>query len=224
MKVSLLCPPPPETWSREHGEAELAGLAEIARQLGYASLRLSAPLAAPTTRAIRRCAEAGAPLHLPPLAPTRERRLVALYAALSRRAPGQGVAHLRDLLVADSDERALELWAATGRSCGRPWYEEPGPAGANLFEDSLALVGSVDTVRRQLDALCARSPVRELVAWIYPGRIPARWLVRSLELFALEVLPALARHPTGRRARRRRCSPRTSAAPRRRAPSAHRPR
>ena len=57
---------------------------------------------------------------------------------------------------------------------------------------ALALVGSVDTVTRQLERLRARLPVRWLFAWTYNGLIPNAQLMRSIELFATRVLPRAA--------------------------------
>jgi hypothetical protein len=53
----------------------------------------------------------------------------------------------------------------------------------------LALVGTVDSVSRQLEVLVKRLPVRWLFAWTYNGLIPHPKLMRSIERFAAEVLP-----------------------------------
>ncbi len=57
----------------------------------------------------------------------------------------------------------------------------------DLLGESLALVGTVDTVTRQLE----RSPARWLFAWTYNGLIPHAKLMRSIELFATKVLPRI---------------------------------
>ena len=62
-------------------------------------------------------------------------------------------------------------------------------ARADLFGDCLALVGTADTVTRQLERLLARLPARWLFAWTYNGLIPHAKLMRSIERFATEVLP-----------------------------------
>lgn len=188
MKISLLRPAPP---GPSPGEAGLEDLDALARALGYAGVLGAPPETVSSEPEVRRRAAAGRPVLLPPLAPDRERRLVALYAAVSGRPTGERVAHLRDLLVADSDEEALALWSDTGLCGGRPWFEDTTDADLNLFEDSLVLVGSVATVRRQLAALRARTAAREIVAWVYPGRVDRRALARSLALFASRVLPGL---------------------------------
>jgi hypothetical protein len=60
------------------------------------------------------------------------------------------------------------------------------------MKESLVLVGSIDTVTRQLESLCTRLPVRRLFAWTYNGLIPHEKLMRSIELFATKVLPRIA--------------------------------
>jgi hypothetical protein len=60
-----------------------------------------------------------------------------------------------------------------------------------MLEQGLLLVGSPDTVARQLEAMRRVSPVSWLFAWQYNGLIPHAALMRSLELFASEVLPRL---------------------------------
>jgi alkanesulfonate monooxygenase SsuD/methylene tetrahydromethanopterin reductase-like flavin-dependent oxidoreductase (luciferase family) len=106
------------------------------------------------------------------------------------------------VVVADSDDEARALWADSGLFCGRAWFEPFGfnkgladPATgepADLFADGLVLVGSEDTVSRQLEALLARLPARWLFAWTYNGLIPHAKLVRSIERFATKVLPRFA--------------------------------
>jgi alkanesulfonate monooxygenase SsuD/methylene tetrahydromethanopterin reductase-like flavin-dependent oxidoreductase (luciferase family) len=93
----------------------------------------------------------------------------------------------------------MALWNDSGAYCGAAWFAPPGfsrglahpDTGAlpDLFAESLALVGSVDTVTRQLERLVARLPVRWLFAWTYNGLIAHDRLMRSIELFATQVLP-----------------------------------
>jgi hypothetical protein len=61
-----------------------------------------------------------------------------------------------------------------------------------MLGEGLALVGSVDSVRRQLATLRARLPVRWLFAWTYNALIPHRALMRSIELFQTRVLASPA--------------------------------
>src|SRR5436190_627076 len=122
----------------------------------------------------------------------------------STRRYGAGVVDgmLRDVVVAETDDEAMALWADSGLFCGREWFEPFGfskglvdPAtgeAPSLFDTGLALVGSVDTVRRQLERLRGRLPVRWLFAWTYNGLIPHAQLMRSIELFATRVLPRAA--------------------------------
>ena len=44
-------------------------------------------------------------------------------------------------------------------------------------------------IGRQLEGLLTRLPVNWLFAWIYNGLIPHAKLMKSIELFATEVLP-----------------------------------
>ena len=154
---------------------------------------------ASSERSIRWCAEEGVTAVLPPLHPTLEARLVALYAEVSGRPAGDGVGLLRDVVVAPTDDEAMALWRDSGAFCGAAWFEPFGfsrglddPAGGerpDLFDAGLALVGSVDTVARQLEHLRARLPVDWLFAWTYNGLVPHAALMRSIELFATRVLP-----------------------------------
>jgi alkanesulfonate monooxygenase SsuD/methylene tetrahydromethanopterin reductase-like flavin-dependent oxidoreductase (luciferase family) len=154
---------------------------------------------ASSERSIRWCAERGVTAVLPALHPVLESRLVDLYAEVSGRPPGDGMGVLRDVVIADTDEEAMALWADSGLFCGQAWFtpfgfdrglphpdtgEEP-----SMFDDSLVLVGSVDTVTRQLERLLERLPVRWLFAWTYNSLIPHDALMRSIEAFATKVLP-----------------------------------
>ena len=53
----------------------------------------------------------------------------------------------------------------------------------------MILVGTPDTVSRQLERLLARLPAKWLFAWTYNGLVPHAKLMRSIERFATEVLP-----------------------------------
>ncbi|MDX1384862.1 MAG: hypothetical protein R3190_14515, partial [Thermoanaerobaculia bacterium] len=59
----------------------------------------------------------------------------------------------------------------------------------------LALVGSVDTVTRQLEALCERLPVSWLFAWMYNGLAPHGILMDTIERFWTQVMPRVAEDP-----------------------------
>ena len=68
----------------------------------------------------------------------------------------------------------------------------------DLLAEGLALVGSPDTVTGQLEQLLERLPLSWLFAWTYNGLIPHAALLRSIELFATQVLPRVADLETGR--------------------------
>ena len=56
----------------------------------------------------------------------------------------------------------------------------------------LALVGSADTVTRQLERLLERLPAKWLFAWQYNSCIPHADLMRSIEAFSSKVLPRVS--------------------------------
>jgi alkanesulfonate monooxygenase SsuD/methylene tetrahydromethanopterin reductase-like flavin-dependent oxidoreductase (luciferase family) len=154
---------------------------------------------ASSERSIRWCAAEGVTAILPPLHPRIEADLFRIYAEAAGRPLGDGVGVLRDVIVAPTDDEALALWADSGLFCGREWFEPFGfsrgladPATGEVPElraSSLALVGSVDTVTRQLERLLARLPARWLFAWTYNGLVPHAKLLWSIEAFATKVLP-----------------------------------
>jgi alkanesulfonate monooxygenase SsuD/methylene tetrahydromethanopterin reductase-like flavin-dependent oxidoreductase (luciferase family) len=199
-------PPGPTPWDIEYTRRYGAGVADgIVRAVGVVPKPLQQPHPplfqpfASSERSIRWCAEEGVTAILPPLHPLLEERLVRLYAEVSGRPLGDGVGVLRDVVVADSDDEAMALWQDSGAYCGAAWFApfgfsrglahpETGDA-PDLFAESLVLVGSVDTVARQLERLRARLPVRWLFAWTYNGLVPHGRLLRSIESFATRVLP-----------------------------------
>jgi alkanesulfonate monooxygenase SsuD/methylene tetrahydromethanopterin reductase-like flavin-dependent oxidoreductase (luciferase family) len=154
---------------------------------------------ASSERSIRWCATEGATAVLPPLFPDYEHRLCELYAEVSGNSVGEGMGVLRDIVIADSDVEAKDIWRRSGYFCGHEWFEPFGfskgledPAtheAPDLFEHSLALVGTVDTVTRQMERLLKRLPVRWLFAWMYNGLTPHDRLMKMIELFWTKVLP-----------------------------------
>ena len=100
-----------------------------------------------------------------------------------------------------TDEEAMALWADSGVYCGSEWFEPFGfsrglvdPATGempDILGSALALVGSADTVTRQLERLRARLPVRWLFAWTYNGLVPHKRLMYSIDRFATHVLPCV---------------------------------
>jgi alkanesulfonate monooxygenase SsuD/methylene tetrahydromethanopterin reductase-like flavin-dependent oxidoreductase (luciferase family) len=164
---------------------------------------------ASSDRSIRWCAENDVTAILPPLHPKLESRLFALYAEVSGRALGDGIGVLRDVIVAPTDAEAEALWHDSSAFVGAAWFApfgfsqgladpDGGPA-PDLLGDNLALVGSVDTVTRQLESLLERLPARWLFAWTYNGLIPHAKLLWSIEQFATRVLPRVARYGAGSR-------------------------
>ncbi|HEX4210477.1 MAG TPA: LLM class flavin-dependent oxidoreductase [Candidatus Binataceae bacterium] len=154
---------------------------------------------ASSERSIRWCAAENVTAILPPLFPDYELQLSKLYAEESGRPVGDGMGVLRDLIIADTDAEAKEIWRHSGYFCGREWFEPFGFSKGmedpkthempDLFENSLALVGTVDTVTRQLERLLERLPVKWLFAWMYNGLTPHAQLMRTMELFWTKVLP-----------------------------------
>ncbi len=106
---------------------------------------------------------------------------------------------------ADIDAEAKDIWRRSGYFCGHEWFEPFGFAegledanideAPDLFENSLALVGTVDTVTRQMERLLKRLPIRWLFAWMYNGLTPHDRLMKMIELFWTKMLPRV----TGRR-------------------------
>jgi len=156
---------------------------------------------------IRWCAREGITAILPPMHLGLQNHLYKVYreeAAKHGRnlAEGEGLGVLRDLVVADSDEEALQLWLEGPAFVGAMWFapfgfgrvlQEPGRESPltpqEMMDRSLVLVGSPDTVSFQLERLLSQTPVSWLFAWIYNGVIPHQKVMRTLELFATKVLP-----------------------------------
>ncbi len=202
--------PPGETpWNVESSLRYGAGVEDgMVRAVGVVPKPLQKPHPpifqpfASSERSIRWCAEEGVTAILPPLHPRLEERLVRLYAEVSGKPPGDGIGVLRDLIVAPTDEEALALWADSGVFCGGEWFEPFGFSRGladpdtgelpDILGQSLALVGSIDTVTKQLEALRTRLPVRWLFAWTYNGLVPHDRIMHSLSRFATRVLPRVS--------------------------------
>jgi alkanesulfonate monooxygenase SsuD/methylene tetrahydromethanopterin reductase-like flavin-dependent oxidoreductase (luciferase family) len=152
---------------------------------------------------IRWCARENVMPVLAPVNATLEGQLFDVYAEESGLPAGEQMGVLRDVVVADTDEEALGLWANSGAFVGGAWFNPFGFAAAIpepeespdditpqlLIDRSLVLVGSVDTVSRQMESLLDRLPLKYLLAWQYVSLIPNDALKRSLELFATKILP-----------------------------------
>ncbi|MBI2767183.1 MAG: LLM class flavin-dependent oxidoreductase [Chloroflexi bacterium] len=160
---------------------------------------------------IRWCAREGVTAVLPPMAIDLQNRLYEVYreeAAAHGRAlaPGEGLAVLRDVIICDTDAEARELWATGAAFCGAAWFAPfhfgdalrspgmpEGPTRDEMMENGMLLVGTVDTVTRQMERLLADTPVEWIFAWIYNGLVPHGANLRSIERFATEVLPRFSR-------------------------------
>ena len=186
----------------EHGVVRRVGV--VPKPVQQPHPPLFQPFAS-SERTIRWCAQEGVTAILPPLHPSLEAELVRVYAEESGLAPGEGIGVLRDVVIADTDEHALALWTDSGVFCGASWFAPFGfaqgladpttgetPDAAGLVESGLALVGTVDSVTRQLEALVARLPTQWLFAWTYNGLIPHRDLLASFGALASQVLPRVA--------------------------------
>jgi len=190
----------------------------IVRQIGVVPKPLQKPHPpifqpfASSENSIRWCAREGVTAILPPMYLGLQNHLYEVYreeAAADGRtlAPGEGLGVLRDVIVADTDAEALELWAHGAAFCGAAWFApfhfgdvlaETGaerPTPQQMIEDGMLLVGSVDTVTRSLERLQRDTPVNWLFAWQYNGLIPNGKILRSLELFATKVLPRFQTAP-----------------------------
>ena len=154
---------------------------------------------------IRWCARENVMPVLAPVNGQLESQLFDVYADESGLPAGEQMGVLRDVVVADTDEEALTLWANSGAFVGGAWFgpfgfaaaiPEPGESPEDitpevLLERGLVLVGSADTVTRLLERIRERLPLRYLLAWQYISLIPNDALKRSIELFATKVLPRL---------------------------------
>ncbi|MHB8574037.1 MAG: LLM class flavin-dependent oxidoreductase [Dehalococcoidia bacterium] len=186
----------------------------IVRQIGVVPKPLQKPHPpifqpfASSENTIRWCARENVTAILPPMYVEMQNRLYAVYADEAAKSgrqpkPGEGLGVLRDVIVADTDAEAYELWRYGAAFCGAAWFapfhfgevlRDPALGGRSLtpqemMEQGLLLVGSVDTVTRQLERMLAQTPVDWLFAWQYNGLVPHGKIMRSLELFQTKVMP-----------------------------------
>ena len=112
---------------------------------------------------------------------------------------------LRDIVIADTDEEARQLWANSATFAGNAWFVPFGfrrgmldpdtgeaPSAEEAIAKGYALVGTVDTVTRSLEALKRKLPVNWLFGWTHNTLVPHAKLMRSIELFYTKVLPRAA--------------------------------
>jgi len=123
--------------------------------------------------------------------------------------PGRLNAHVKDpnygfsmhVHVADTDEQAYNeakpAYAVFWDNFTRRYFErgDMKHAGKGDFDKELAegkhLVGSPDTVRKQLAELLERTGANYFIGAFSWGNLTAQQIQRSLQLFATEVIPAL---------------------------------
>jgi alkanesulfonate monooxygenase SsuD/methylene tetrahydromethanopterin reductase-like flavin-dependent oxidoreductase (luciferase family) len=157
---------------------------------------------ASSERSIRWCAKEGVTAILPPMHESYEANLFDVYAEVSGRPRGQGMGLLRDVIIADSDAEAIALWKDSGIFSGRAWFEPFGfrkgvidpvtgeaPNAERSIEKGYALVGTVDTVTRNLERIKRRLPVDWLFCYTYNSLVPHGVLMKSIERFWREVMP-----------------------------------
>ncbi len=154
---------------------------------------------------IRWCAKEGVTAILPPMHASYEDNLSSVYADVSGRPRGEGMGLLRDVIIADTDREAIALWKDSGVFSGRAWFEPFGfrkgvmdpvtgaaPTAEESVERGYALVGTVDTVARNLERIKRRLPVDWLFCYTYNSLVPHAVLMKSIERFWTEVMPRVS--------------------------------
>ena len=155
---------------------------------------------------IRWCAREEVTAILPAMRVSLQNQLYDVYQEESEAsgrnlARGAGLGVLRDVIICDTDEEAVRWWRHGAAFCGAAWFapfhfgdvlREPGgaqPTPEQMLTDGSLLVGSVETVTRQLERLVSQTPVEWIFAWIYNGLVPHGVNMKSIELFKTKVLP-----------------------------------
>jgi alkanesulfonate monooxygenase SsuD/methylene tetrahydromethanopterin reductase-like flavin-dependent oxidoreductase (luciferase family) len=208
-------PPLGTPWEIEATKQWGAGVDEhnIVRQIGVVPKPLQKPHPplfqpfASSESTIRWCAREHVTAILPPMHLGMQNQLYEVYQDEAQKngrklAPGEGLGVLRDVVVADTEEEAMELWHQTAAFCGAAWfapfgfwrgYMEPGRpemlTPPELMDRGLILVGTPDTVSKQVETMLKGTPVKWLFAWTYNGLTPHKKLLHSLDLFKTKVLP-----------------------------------
>ncbi len=160
---------------------------------------------ASSERSISWCAKEGVTAVLPPMHETRERALMELYRDVSGLKYGEGVGMLRDIIIADTDEEARQLWQDSGHFAANAWFVPFGfrqgmldpktglaPTPDEAIAKGYAFVGTLNTVLRSVEALRKKVPVNWIFGWTHNGLIPHAKLMRSIEDFHTKVLPRFA--------------------------------
>lgn len=156
---------------------------------------------------IRWCAREEVTAILPAMRASLQNHLYDVYREESKAqgrdlGPGQGLGVLRDVIICDTDEEAAAWWTHGAAFCGAAWFapfhfgdvlREPGrtegPSREEMLTNGSVLVGTVDTVTRQVERLLATTPVEWIFAWIYNGLVPHEVNLKSIELLRTKVLP-----------------------------------
>ena len=159
---------------------------------------------ASSENSIRWCAREGVTAILPPMHLKHEKHLYEVYAEEAGRPLGDGVGQLRDVIIADTDAEALALYRESSRFVADTWFipfgfrkgmQDPDtcefPTEEEALELGYVLVGTVDTVCRQMEELTQRLPVNWIYAWTFNALIPHAKLMKSIEAYQTQVLPKL---------------------------------
>ena len=157
---------------------------------------------ATSERSMRWCAQEEIVAIVPPVHEKLENMLLDMYADESGRKRGDGVAFLRDLIICDTDREARDVWERSSRWSSEKWFVDFGfrqgmkdpdtgvfPDIEEVLRNGYALVGSEDTVCRQLETLANRLPLNWLFCWMFSGLISNEQNLRSLERYMTKVLP-----------------------------------
>ena len=207
-------PPDGTPWDIEATRLYGKGVDEdnIVRQVGVVPKPLQKPHPplfqpfASSERTIRWCAREGITAILPPMYPELQNRLYEVYqeeaASVGRDLkPGEGLGVLRDVIITDTDEEAMELWRHSAAFAGGAWFAPFGFAEAlrppngeimtpeQQLENGLLFAGTLDSVKRQVQAMMDVTPVSWIFMWQYNGLLTQGQILRSMEDFSEKVLP-----------------------------------
>ncbi len=155
---------------------------------------------------IRWCAKEEVTAILPAMHSGLQNRLYEVYreeanAGGRNLEPGQGLGVLRDVIVCDTDEEAQYWWRHAANFCGAAWFApfhfgdvlapagEERPTPEEMLRNGMALVGTPETVKVQMERLLETTPVEWIFAWTYNGLIPNEVILKSHQLFATKVMP-----------------------------------
>ena len=151
---------------------------------------------------IRWCAKEGVTPILPAMHDQHADKLFDVYAEVSGKPRGSGMGLLRDVIITDTDAEAIKLWEDSGVFSGRAWFEpfgfrkgiaDPKTGTYPTLEESIALgyalVGTVDTVTRNLERIRRHCPVDWLFCYTYNSLVPHAVLMKSIERFWTQVMP-----------------------------------